>query len=249
MMMRILAALLTLCSPSLLAQDYLVTTKMDTIMGKLSISSYPTMDKVLVSQPQKKKVEYPCPYIYSIFLDSAFYQTVRVPEAYRIMRIGKTGPVSLCYARQSAGSPFDIPYLVKRTGESMQITAIRFRKSITTFLNDCPRVGDIIEKEQLGRKDLDRIIDEYNRCIYQQTPNSFAVTESKALSALSKMNQRFQKDATVPTDAVDILKDIYGKVKDGKQVPNYLLDGLRNSLSGRADYQEDLEALLKLLKE
>lgn len=248
MMMRSLAALLTICSSSIFAQDYLVTTKMDTVRGKLSISSYATIDKVLVTQPQKKKTEYPATSIFSIFQDSTFYQTVRVPDAYRIMRIGKTGPVSLCYARQSPGTPFDVPYLVKRTGASMQVTVIRFRKSVSTFLSDCSRIGEMIEREELGRKDLDRIIDEYNRCINKQTSQPFLITENPLLSALSKMNKRFEADTSAPSDAVDILKDIYGKVKDGKEVPHYLIEGLKNALGNRADYQEDLEALLKLLK-
>ncbi len=247
--MRTLAAFLTLFSSTLFAQDYLVTTKNDTVRGKLSISSYPTMDKVLVSQPQKKKEEYASPYVVSIFQDSTFYRTVRVPDAYRIMRVGKTGPVSLCYARQSPGTPFDVPYLVKRTGESMQVTAIRFKKSVKTFLADCARIGDLIDKEEVGRKDLDQIIEEYNRCIAKQTPEAFVITENPTLSALSKLNQRFLTDSSAPPDAVDILKDIYKKVKDGQAVPNYLTEGLKNALASRDDYKADLEELLKLLKE
>lgn len=246
--MRTFAALLTLYSSTLFAQDYLVTTKNDTVRGKLSIISYPTMDKVIVSQPQKKKTEYAAPYIISIFQDSAFYQTVRVPDAYRIMRIGKTGPVSICYARQSPGTPYDVPYLVKRTGESMQVTALRFKKSVTNFLTDCARVDEMIEKDELGRKDLDRIVDEYNLCLAQQTPNASALTGNPTLSAISKLNTRLMADSSAPRDAVDILTDIDRKVRDRKEVPNYLLEGLKNSLAGRDDFKADLEELLQLLK-
>jgi hypothetical protein len=245
--MRTFAALLTLYSSTLFGQDYLVTTKNDTVRGKLSISTYPTMDKVLVSQQQKKKTEYAAHYVMSIFQDSTYYQTVRVPDAYRIMRIGKSGPVSLCYARQSPGTPYDVPYLVKRTGESIQVTALRFKRTVTNFLNDCARVKEMVDKDELGRKDLDRIVDEYNLCLAQQSPQAFAITENPTLSALSKLNTRLQADSSAPKDAVDILKDIYRKVKDRQEVPNYLLEGLKNSLAGRDDYKGDLEELLKLL--
>ena len=130
----------------------------------------------------------------------------------------------------------------------MEVTAIRFKRSVSSFLSECASIKTKIENDELGRQDLNKIIEEYNRCLNQQTSQAFVSSGDPTLAALTTLNKRLTADPAAPSDAVDILKDIYGKVKDGKAVPNYLTEGLKNALSGRTDYQEELEALLKLLK-
>lgn len=247
MMKTFLTLLIVACSLGGYAQDYLVTTKRDTLRGRLSISSFPTMDKVVVSV-DKKKTEYLGTSVHVLVLDSQVYKPVRTSDAYRLMKLSRAGMVSLFYARQSPGTPYNVPFVVKRSGEAMEVTALRFKKSMASFLEDCSSIKNKIEQDKLGKKDLEKIIDEYNLCMDQQTSKAMVSSEDPRLVALNTMNTRFEKDATITSDTRDILKDIYAKVRENKSIPNYLIEGLRESLKDRSEYQEDLEMLITKLK-
>lgn len=235
------------CSLGARAQDYLVTTKRDTLQGRLAISSFPTMDKVVVTV-NKKKTEYPGTSVLVLVLDSQIYKPVRTIDAYRIMKLSRGGMVSLFYARQSPGTPYNVPFVVKRSGEAMEVTSLRFKKSMAAFLEDCSSIKNKIEQDKLGKKDLEKIIDEYNICLDQQTSKPLVSSEDPRLVALNTMNSRFEKDTTITSDARDILKDLYTKVQENKPIPNYLMEGLRELLKDRKEYQEDLEVLIGKLK-
>lgn len=247
MMKTILTLLITAFALAGQAQDYVVTTRRDTLRGRLSINSFPTIDKVLVAVG-KKKTEYPATSILVLVLDSQVYKPVRTAEAYRLMKLSREGMVSLFFGRQNPGAPYNIPFVVKRSGEAMEVTALRFKKSMATFLEDCKSLKSKIEKDKLGKKDLEKIIDEYNLCLEQQTEKVFVSIEDPRLVALNAMSTRFEKDATITSDARDILKDLYTKVRENKSIPNYLIEGLRESLKDRKEYQEDLDNLVAKLK-
>lgn len=236
-----------LVSAGLRGQDYLITSRSDTLRGKVTIEGYEKLDKILLTV-NKKKTQYPAYSVLRIFVDSAVYQPVRTPEAIRFMRLSKSGMLSLFYARQSPGTPYNIPYLVKITGESMEVTALRFKKSVSRFLEDCTSMSQVIEDQGLGREDLDKILEIYNRCLERQSTVAFTDTEDPKLAAVTAFNKKIEKDTAVPADASEILRDIYNKVKEGKPVPNYLADGLRETLKDFPAYRDELEALLVTLK-
>ncbi len=247
MMKTFLALVIVACSLGGHAQDYLVTTKRDTLRGRLSISSFPTMDKVVVSV-DKKKTEYPGTSVHVLVLDSQVYRPVRTSDAYRLMRLSRAGMVSLYYGRQSPGTPYNVPFVVKKSGEAMEVTSLRFKKSMASFLDDCSSMKNKIEQDKLGKKDLEKIIDEYNLCLDQQTSKAMVSSEDPRLVALNTMNSRLEKDPAITSDARDIIKDLYAKVRENKAIPNYLIEGLRESLKDRKEYQEDLEILIAKLK-
>ncbi len=130
----------------------------------------------------------------------------------------------------------------------MEITTLRFKNSISNFLNECATIEQKIENGQLGRKDLDKIIDTYNQCIEDQTQKSPVTDADPRLTALSNFTNKLKADSTVPTDAVDILNDLHAKVRDSKPIPNYLTEGLRDLLKDHPAYLGDLENLFNLLK-
>ena len=69
-----------------------------------------------------------------------------------------------------------------------------------------------------------------------------------AAAFLFAFKEKLQKDTTVPPDALDIVKDLYAKVRENKPIPNYLSEGLKESLKDHPGYLGELEELLKLLK-
>lgn len=229
------------------AQDYLVTLRGDTLRGRAEIHSYPKIERVTLVV-DKKKTEYPATAVQKVVRDSVTYVPVRTTDAYLFMRQARRGLVSLCYARQSPGTPYNVPFLVKRSGESIEVSALRFKRTISNFLSECNSIRTKIEEGQLGRNDLEKIIDEYNRCLESQTQQVFFESENPKLTALNAFNEKIGKDTSVPADARDILKDMYLRVKDGKPVPNYLSEGLKENLKGHPAYTADLESLLALLK-
>lgn len=238
-----------LASAALQAQDFLVTTKKDTLRGKITIGSYTTSDRaVLTAEADKKKTEYQAYTVLSVRIDTFTYIPVRTPDAFRFMRVAKGGFVSLCFSRQAPGTPYNIPFLVKSSGEAMEVSALRFKRTVARFLSECATVRQKIEEESLGRDDLEKIVDAYNRCLVQQTSVAFTASEDPKLMALTAFNKTLSKDATVPSEAIDILKDLFTKVKEGKPAPNYLTEGLREALKGHPAYAGELESLLATLK-
>lgn len=247
-MMKTLATFfLSSCCLACCAQDYIVTTRMDTLRGRISIISYPNYDKVQVTA--EKKTEYAATSVYAVFLDSQTYKTVRILDQYRFLKLERAGLISLFMGRQSPGTPYNIPFLVKKSGESMEVTSLRFKKSMANFLSDCASIKQKIEDDQLGRKDLDKIIDTYNQCIEDQTQKLPGLKTDPRLKALSDFTNKLKTDSTVPADAIDILNDLQMKVEDNKAIPNYLIEGLRDLLKNHPAYQEELEGLIKILKE
>jgi hypothetical protein len=236
-----------LITGNLQAQDYLVTAKKDTLRGKLTISTYSTSDRAVLTI-DKKKTEYPAYSVLALKIDSNTFVPVRTPEAFRFMVQKKSGMVSLCYGRQSAGTPYNIPFLVKVSGEAMEVNALRFKKTVARFLAECNSVRQKIEEESLGRNDLEKIVDSYNRCLVQQTTVAFTSTEDPKLAALTEFNSKVIDDEAVSAEAKEILRDLYNKIKEGKPAPNYLTEGLREALKNNPGYTEDLEKLLTIIK-
>lgn len=232
---------------TLCAQDYLVTPRKDTLHGKINIQGYATTDRATLIV-EKKKTEYQAYGVLAVCIDTTTYVPVRTRDAFRFMRLKKKGMVSLCYAQQSPGTPYNVPYLVKISGESMEVSAFRFKRTISSFLGDCATLTQKIEQESLGRNDLEKIVDSYNQCLDQQTTVAFISTENPKLVAINEFNSKVGNDATVPEDAKEILRDLYNKIKEGKQAPNYLTEGLREALSGHPAYTADVENLIAILK-
>ena len=165
------ASILTICFIPAYTQDYVVTTRKDTLRGKVAISSYTNMDRVQLNA-EKKKTEFAATAVSTVSLDSQIYQPVRITDGFRLLKLERSGHVSLYLGRQSPGTPYNVPFLVKKSGESMEVSSLRFKKYMITFLEDCSSIEQKIEAGNLGRKDLDKIIDEYNRCIEKQTDKS-----------------------------------------------------------------------------
>ncbi len=246
--MRFISAVaLAVCSLAVNGQDFVVTNRLDTLPGKVLIRSYPNMDKVQLNTQEKKK-EYAATALSTVFLDGQIYRPVLVTDGFRLLKLERSGMVSLYMGRQSPGTPYNIPFLVKRSGESLEVTVLRFKNTMTKFLSDCSSIKQKIEEGKLGRKDLDQIINEYNLCIESQTQKAFLSSNDPRLIALTEFKNKLQLDSSIPPDALDIVTDLYSKIKENKPIPNYLTEGLRELLKNHAIFQSDLESLLLKLK-
>jgi hypothetical protein len=236
------------------AQDYVVTTKGDTIRGDVKPLSYGPEKKVQVTTPDKGKTTY------SIFQTRAFrfkeevYQPVKSDRGYVFMKLIKPGYLSLYAFQPENQVAFDGMFLQKRDGSGMEVPNLSFKKQMTRFLGECEKVAAKIESGDLSKKSIDQIVDEYNKCIDDRTAdhgNAIVQQEvrSKKISSWDVLEEKVKAkgDFEGKTDAIEMIADIKSKISRGEKVPNFLLEGLKSSLS-QAELSTELEHALNDLK-
>jgi hypothetical protein len=103
----------------------------------------------------------------------------------------------------------------------------------------------------MGRKNIEQIVDEYNACIDGKTVEHDKVVariqqQSKKISAWDVLEDKVKnkQDFEGRQDALEMITDIKGKIQRNEKIPKFLLEGLKNSLSG-SDLSADLENALR----
>lgn len=238
----------------LAAQDYVITTKGDSIAGQVKPLLYGTEKKVQVTNADKKKE------VYSIFqvrryrFHDDLYEPVKGPEGFTFMKLEKSGYLSLYSYQLPSQVTFEGSYLFRRDGKGMDVPNISFKKSMKTFLKDCPAVVDRIENGELGRKNLNDIIDAYNQCIQNNTINheevaAAQVVQAKTITAWDELENQVKAapDFDGKPNALEMIQEIKGKIGRSEKIPNFLLDGLKSVLKDDS-FQPALANALKELK-
>lgn len=255
-MIRFAAALLFFSAFSVQAQDYIVTTKSDTLRGEIRILSYDRVDRVQLGSGKNKQV-FPAFQVLSVRIDGQLYKPSRHETTVQLMKVLKGGYLSLYAYRMNNQTTYDGRYLVKMDGSSMELPNLTFKKSVSFYLEDCSSISERVKQGELSKKDIDLIIDEYNKCIEAKgsivTPvivsEPVVITDNEKLTTIKSLLTKVEAtDFSAKKDAVDLLKDIQSKVSKNESIPNYLTEGLKSYLSSQPALQQDLEKLLGLLK-
>ncbi|MDZ4715148.1 MAG: hypothetical protein SH819_06720 [Cytophagales bacterium] len=241
-----LASLLVISGYLSAAQDYVVTLKQDTVRGRVTITPFAAIDKIFISGDTRKS-NFTALTVSAVVLDGATYNPVHVPDGYRLLKLVKPGLLSLYLGRLGPGQLYEVPILVKKTGQALEVPNLRFKKHVSDFLADCPTLKLTIDEEDLGKRDINRIIDEYNSCLERQTRNSFAADGPKnaTLRGLSEFQEKLRKDSLLSSNMTDILEDIRTKVKEGKAIPNYLSESVRAMLKDHPLYLHEFNTILE----
>lgn len=233
------------------AQDYLVTSKGDTLAGEVKPLFYGVEKKVQLSQEGKKKVVYPMFQVRSFYYRGELYQPVKGPEGYTFMKLQKGGYLSLYTFQLPNQITFDGYFLVKMDGNGMEVPNISFKKAMQKFLSDCDDVAEKIDKGDLTKKDLNQIIDEYNACINSKTVDHSDIiakqeVQGKVIGAWDVLEQKVkaEPDFEGKSNALDMITEIKGKVARSEKIPNFLIDGLKNTLTQDV-FKTELENALK----
>lgn len=250
--------ILTLCgillSLGVLAQDFVVTIQGDTIVGEVKALTYGPDKKVQITEPGKKKVVYPFYKVKSFQSGNETYQPVKGPQGYTFMKLIKGGYLSLYSFQSNNQNLYDGQYLLKMDGEGIEVPNITFKKGMKRFLEDCPIVADKIDNDVLNKKDLLQIIDEYNTCITNNAADNRTVAESKPVvpaGVLDTWNTleskvKSQPDFAEKENALEMIGEIKNKISTSQKIPNFLVEGLKNSLT-QSEFHADLESALKTL--
>jgi hypothetical protein len=233
------------------AQDYVVTQRGDTITGNIKVLTYGPEKKVQVTA-NKKKTLYSIFQVNSFFLNNEKYATVKGANGYAFMKVIKEGYLSLYAFQLDKQFSYDGLLLQKKDGATMEVPNLTFKKQMAKFLDDCALLTEKLDKGELGRRDLEAIVDEYNKCITTSTNQLNKVVaekkeEVKVINVWDDLETKVSaKDFESKNDALDMIKEIKNKIKSSEKVPNFLIEGLKRSLAN-TDLNPDLEAALKTL--
>lgn len=234
--------------------DYLITNKGDSITGDIKLLLYGPEKKVQIKAGKKKEVYSILAIRYFSHKDEKYYP-VKSPYGYLFMKARVSGYLSLYAFQQENQSTYDGLFLAKADGESMEVPNLSFKKQMIKFLEDCGDVSEQIESGDLSKKDLEDIVAIYNTCIsnktnevqqvrIQQKEAAVIVNSWDALATKVKETDDFEGKST----ALEMIADIKGKVSRNEKVPNYVIDGLKSTLSSKEDLSEALTKAISELK-
>ena len=241
--------LILLLFRSAYTQDFLVTVQGDTIRGEIKPLMYAAEKKVQVTEPGKKKVIYPFFKVKAYSLNGEVFQPAKGPNGYTFMKIIKSGYLSLLSFQAENQTTYDGLWLLKKDGDGIEVPNLTFEKGMKKFLGDCPALVKKLDNDALNKKDLHQIVDEYNACMTNPAPaeeKPIAVKPTKSLAAWDALenNVKSQPDFPEKANALDMIGEIKGKISTDQKVPNFLIEGLKNSLNQDV-FKADLDNALK----
>src|SRR5687767_4710050 len=112
----VLIALLLMLAYQCSAQDYVVTTKNDTIRGDVKPLLYGADKKVQVTAADKKKTVLPITQTLGFSLRGEIFHPVRTDAGYTFMKLLKPGYLSLYAFQLENQMTYDGRYLLKKDG-------------------------------------------------------------------------------------------------------------------------------------
>lgn len=228
--------------------DYVITTKGDTVKGKLKYLSSTFEKKVQVTALDGKKHIYQITQTIAFKLGKDIYYPVRYNETYTYMKLLKSGYLGLYSFQLPNQINWDGRYLLKKDGKGVEVPNIGFKKVLTPFLSECPDVTARIASGELTKNKINDIIDQFNTCIDSNTVKRIPV-QSKA-NAWNELESHVRGLASFEqkTNALEMITEIKSKINRGERIPNFLTEGLKDSLKDQPTIKEVLEKALAELQ-
>lgn len=251
-MLRTLLLLMMVPFAAIAQTDYVITTKADTLRGEVRLLSYDNLDRIQINTGKKKEL-LTALQVLSVYYEGDFYKPVQYDKRIILMKQLKTGYLSLYAFRLPNQNTYDGRYLYRLDGKHLEVPNLSFRKIVSSYLEDCAAVSDKIKEGELGKKELNQILDEYNTCIATAKPSISEPSPQPVLNELVLAVQRLKQNLagqefTNKKDALDLVTDLEQKAARNEAIPNYLLEGLKSYLAPLTSAQPDLEKVLQLLK-
>lgn len=231
-------------------EDYVVTVLGDTLKGKIKIINFGEDKKVQITDSQKTKTQV------TIFKTRVFsykgdlFNPVKTETGYQYMKLLKSGYLSLYAFIPEKQSAYDGRYLLKRDGTGMELPNLSFKRMMTKFLGDCVVLADKIENGEIAKKDLDKIIDEYNKCIDDKShvhlvAQAVQAVPEKSTASWDALEEKVKAHADFEgkSNALDMITEIKNKVKKSEKIPNFLSEGLTSTLS-KTDLKDEVAKVL-----
>ncbi|GHN01719.1 hypothetical protein WSM22_32080 [Cytophagales bacterium WSM2-2] len=232
-------------------KDYAISLRSDTIRGELKILSFDNMDRLQINS-NGKKTTYTALQLRSFSKDSISYESVKYENTIRFMRVLKSGYLSLYAFNPTGMGSWDGRYITKKNGTGMELPNLAFKKILIKYLEECDEVVSGLEKGNLSKKDILRIVDLYNNCNQGKSDNfnpQAAKGKSDKLNSLKKLSEKVEAlDFLTKKDALELIRDLQNKVSKNEAIPNYLIEGLKSYLVDTPSLSKDVEEVIALLK-
>ncbi len=243
----LLFAIAAIALPAGAQTDYLVTTRGDTLYGKVHCLRQGTNQRIEHISGKKRQYFNPVQ-VLAFRSQGEDYHTVKTANGYQAMKLIKAGYLSLYAFQPEDQMAFSGLYLLKKDGSGMEFSGLMFKKRMVQFMADCPAVSQRLEEKELKRNDLDEIIDLYNACIEQKT-----ISQAEAVAFVLQWHDLEEQVKQLPdfeskADVLDMIREIRNKADKGEPVPRFLRENLRSLLSPYPEISTRLEKLLGRLQ-
>lgn len=239
-------------------QDFVVTTQGDTLKGKIQIQlASEGHEEISINTEEGNRTLKAFQFL-TLTHDDEAYKPVRYGQVYKIMKVETEGYLSLLHYRPEGQFAFGSPYLLKNTGEGIDLPTLTFKKVMSGFLSDCPEVVQKIEEKIYKKSDLTRIVTEYNQCITGQTEELFASDEDKsgtedtshpAFEIIQSLMEKANETSDPSAAEVEVLLgDLRKKLSSESKVPAYMIRALQVYARELPAMQQDINQLIDLSK-
>ncbi|ELR69229.1 hypothetical protein C900_05300 [Fulvivirga imtechensis AK7] len=242
-------------------QDYVVTVQGDTLRGTIHILLPTETHEEIAIDTGEKNEKLKAFQLLELNKDGVQYRSVKFGKIYKIMEVRTSGYLSLFYFRSENQYSFGSPYLLKKTGEGIEISTLMFKKMMTGFLSDCPEVAGKIEDKTYKKGDLSQIISEYNQCITSQTKAAFnssapestepatkISSDNPAIGSIRSIKEEIKQARVEASDIVTLLNDVEQKLSKGDKVPSYMISALKDQAAEFDFIIDDVNKLIELIK-
>lgn len=231
-------------------QEYLVTVERDTVYGKPFISNTNGLQWVKMKNG-KQKNSFKVHQIKTLVSKKGTFHVLKIRGRYQLSLLIKSGYLSYYkFSEDPKITPpsFSAPLLIMQSGKQLEISKLIFRQSVSKFLEDCETLVEKFESKEYSRHDVLKIVDDYNECSVisfkkreEQNENKKKTDEVTVLKNLVEASSDFSENEEV----LEMLNDVESRMKEGKNLPNYLVNGLKEKFRGHNDMLEQLESVLK----
>jgi hypothetical protein len=245
--MRLLLFSLLFSAHALIAQDYLITTKGDTLKGSIVFQLNGKIESATVKGQKRETIS--AIGVREVKMKSRRFKPVQFNGSVLFMEILTEGYLSLLAFQPPNLLSYEGRLLQKRDGKILEVPTLAFKRQMVAYLSDYPKLSKMIQADELDRKDLNEIIKQYNDFILGATENQNAQVKIESnqrsvLESIELLKSEIEKsDLPLKQDALDILADWAEKIKNKKTAMPYMIKSLNAALEPRNDLLEKLNAI------
>ena len=235
--------------------DFLVTTNGDTLYGEIKPLGFSNTayDKVIL-KVNKKKNTYTSLQAISYYKNKETFETIKHNGRFIYMKLVTKGYLSVYKFRPNESYQYSNILLVKADGNQMELPNIGFKKQMSNFLNDCDEIARKLDEDHYKKKEIEKIVADYNTCIQQNTdklieehairvqPNILEIINE--LRTLSENLEQEKGD-----ELQDLLDDIQERLAEQKNIPGYLKTSLEELTAGDEKASHEARRLLEAMEE
>jgi len=224
-MKKLLTLLALIISYQLSSQSYLITNKGDSIVGKIQILENLDGNEFIQVKRDKEKVSFDFPEVTRVSKNGDIFLPIVVKNKYRFGRVEIEGYITKMSYKSIQGSQQVQKEILKRSDGNQILVpgAFRFKEIIAEFTKACPSISEAVSEKEYKRKELDKIIKDFNVCMASSSAQVLSVSNIERFKSLLRQSSVVKnKD-----QALEMFQDIVDKLADQKDIPNYLNNGFK----------------------